>query len=77
MPVNLSIKNVPDDVAEKLRERAKQNRRSLQGELLCILEEAAKPKKLTVGEFARKVESLGFHTPSESVEIIRRERDER
>ncbi len=38
MPVNLSIKNVPDDLAERLRQRAKRNRRSLQGELLAMLE---------------------------------------
>ena len=41
MPVNLSIRNVPDDVAERLRERARQNHRSLQGELMAIFEEAA------------------------------------
>jgi plasmid stability protein len=38
MPVSLSIKNVPEDLAERLRERAKRNHRSLQGELLAILE---------------------------------------
>jgi plasmid stability protein len=40
MPVNLSVKNVPDDVAERLRRRAAANRRSLQRELLNILETA-------------------------------------
>ena len=42
MPVNLSIKNTPDDVAERLRRRAARNRRSLQGELLAIVEAAAR-----------------------------------
>ncbi len=41
MPVNLSIKNVPDAVAEALRTRAERNHRSLQGELMVILESAA------------------------------------
>jgi plasmid stability protein len=41
MPVNLSIKNVPDVLAERLRERAARAHRSLQGELKAILEEAA------------------------------------
>jgi len=36
MPVNLSIKNAPDDVVERLRRRAAKNHRSLQGELLAI-----------------------------------------
>ena len=33
MPVNLSVKNVPDALAQRLRERAHRNRRSLQREL--------------------------------------------
>jgi plasmid stability protein len=41
MPVNLSVKNVPDPLAERLRLRADRNRRSLQKELLSILEAAA------------------------------------
>ena len=42
MPVNLSIKNVPDEIAEGLRNRAALNQRSLQQELLEILKQAAK-----------------------------------
>jgi plasmid stability protein len=41
MTVTLSIKHVPDDVAQRLRERAAANRRSLQQELLTIAEQAA------------------------------------
>lgn len=41
MPVNLSIKNVPDDVDSRLRNRAVENQRSLQEELLIILKNAA------------------------------------
>jgi antitoxin FitA len=41
MTVSLSIKNVPDDLAKRLRARAERNRRSLQRELLSILEQAA------------------------------------
>ncbi len=42
MPVNLSIKNVPDEVVAGLRNRAANNQRSLQAELLDILKRAAK-----------------------------------
>ena len=38
MSVNLSIKNAPDDVVARLRERASRNHRSLQGELMAIIE---------------------------------------
>ena len=40
MPVTLTIKHVPDDLAEKLRQRAASRHRSLQGELLVMLNEA-------------------------------------
>ena len=40
MPVNLSIKGVPDELAERLRERAASNHRSLQGELMAIVSDA-------------------------------------
>jgi plasmid stability protein len=41
MPVNLSIKGVPDDLADRLRARAERHHRSLQGELMAIVEQAA------------------------------------
>jgi plasmid stability protein len=41
MPVNLSIKDVPDDLAERLRQRAARHHRSLQGELMAIVEQAS------------------------------------
>ena len=37
---NLSIKDVPDAWAESLRQRAARNHRSLQGELMAIIERA-------------------------------------
>ena len=40
---NLSIKDVPEDVAEALRQRAAHNHRSLQGELMAIITEAVQP----------------------------------
>jgi plasmid stability protein len=42
MSVTLSIKNVPDEVARALRNRAVSNQRTLQEELLHILKQAAK-----------------------------------
>lgn len=38
---NLSIKDVPEAMAHALRERAARNHRSLQGELMAIIEQAA------------------------------------
>jgi plasmid stability protein len=38
---SLSIKDVPESLTEALRQRAARNHRSLQGELMCIIESAA------------------------------------
>lgn len=38
---NLSIKDVPEALAEKIRQRAARNHRSLQGELMAMLDAAA------------------------------------
>jgi plasmid stability protein len=75
--VNLSVKNVPEDVVERLRQRAKRHHRSLQGELLVILEESVEPKKLTVEETYRRIKALHFSTPDESTAWIRELRDAR
>lgn len=88
MAVSLSIKNVPDGLVERLRIRAKANHRSLQGELLAILEEtiAARPltrdegvapKRLTLEEVYQRGKSLGLPSEPLSVDIIRKDRDAR
>jgi plasmid stability protein len=73
--MNLSIKNVPDDVVQRLRERAARHHRSLQGELLAIIEEAS--NRLTAKELLAEVRKLGLSSPSESTDLIRADRDSR
>lgn len=78
MPVNLSIKNAPDDVVQRLKARATRHHRSLQGELLAILEEAAQPpRQVTVDEVLTEVRRLQLTTPAESAVMVRAERDAR
>ncbi len=50
MTVTLTIKQVPAALARRLKQRAKANRRSLQGELLCIIEAAASQDASAVAE---------------------------
>lgn len=76
MAVTLSVKNVPEKLAERLRQRAARNHRSLQGELMAILEDAGRPL-LTIDDLAKKAKALGLRTPADSVEIIRATRDGR
>lgn len=76
MTVNLSIKNVPDDLAEKLRHRALKNHRSLQGELMAILEEAlCKKEVLTPSQLLIEVRKMKLQTESDSAHWIRGDRD--
>ena len=59
---NISIKDVPEQWAEALRQRAARNHRSLQGELMSLIERA-------VGE--------PFTQGPMSVDIIRQDRASR
>ena len=78
MSVNLSIKNVPDEIAEQLKRRAAKSHRSLQGELMSIIEEAvAKNKTMTPSELLKEIQLLGLSTPSESRDMARDDRDAR
>jgi antitoxin FitA len=78
MTVNLSIKNAPDHVVERLRRRAERNHRSLQGELMAIIEAAAMAEgKLSPVEFVKEVQKLGLTSPSEATAMIREDRDSR
>ncbi len=45
MTTTLSIKNAPDDAVAKLRKRAERHHRSLQGELMAIIEAAAREEQ--------------------------------
>ena len=78
MPVNLSIKSVPDGMAKQLRGRAAQHHRSLQGELMAILEESVgHSQKLSPAELLARVRSSGLRTPAESAKMTRQARDAR
>ena len=78
MSVNLSIKNVPEELAERLRLRAAASHRSMQGELMAILEEALTERRpLTLQEVRKKVSELVLQTPDEAAQMIRADRDSR
>lgn len=77
MPVNLSIKNVPDELAQRLRERARRHHRSLQGELMAIIEEEMAPRRLTIDQAYQRVQELGLKTGSETAGMVREDRDAR
>ena len=77
MPVNLSIKNAPEELVRQLRERAGRHHRSLQGELLAIIEAAVQDRRATPAEILAEVRRLGLRTPSEAAALVRADRDGR
>ena len=77
MTMNLSVKNVPDEWVERLRARAKQNHRSLQGEMMAILEEALNVNTISVRELYEAGRATGVRMADESAAMIREDRDAR
>ena len=87
--VTLSVKNVPADLAKRLKERAQKNNRSLQGELLTILEDAGHAQlslsdiaaghgQLSLSDIAALAKKLGIKSDkNESTQWIREDRDAR
>lgn len=90
MAVNLSVKNVPEDLADLLRQRAARSRRTLQRELLSILEaavgqtasqpniaDAPQRAALTIEELAEISRKLYPNGTESSVSYLRQLRDNR
>jgi plasmid stability protein len=76
--LNRSIKNAPNHLVQRLRQRAKRHHRSLQGELLAIIEAAAEEERpATPTEVLAEVRRLGLRTPGEAAGLIRDDRDRR
>lgn len=71
------IREVPDTVIEALKRRARSRHRSLQGELLSLLEEAAETADRSPATIARRVrEALAARggTFTDSTPLIRDDR---
>lgn len=78
MSVDLSIEYAPDELVNRLRERASRHRRSLQGEVLAILEDCVRSEeRLSPDDVLAEIRRLDLHTPSESAAMIRADRDAR
>jgi plasmid stability protein len=77
MALTLSIKKVPEKLVKRLRRKAAIHKRSLQGELLAILEEATSPGSMTVEELWQEARRLGPPTLGDSTKMIREDRDAR
>ena len=73
----LSIKNVPDELLDRLRNQAKSHHRSIQGELMAILESSIEPRRLSISEVHDVVKGFGLRKSDDSTHWIRETRDGR
>ena len=72
MPTTLTLKNIPDDVYERLKLSAQTHRRSMNSEVIVCLEAVLLPAKLTVMERlarARELRDALPHGPFEANDI--------
>jgi plasmid stability protein len=58
MAVSLSIKDVPDRLARALRDRAARNHRSIQGELMHIIEQAVEERPFRAKELVERLRAI-------------------
>jgi plasmid stability protein len=70
--VTITVKNIPEQVYERIKVRATTNHRSINGEILSILEQAVSLPPIDVEatlERARKVRELTAHYVATAEEI--------
>ena len=58
MPTTLTLKNIPDELYERLKSAASLHRRSLNGEAIVCLEKALKANKISVEERLERARRL-------------------
>lgn len=67
MPRSLTLKNLPDDLYDRLKQAAQQHRRSLNNEAIVCLEVALPPQPITATERLDQIRALRHSLPTEAV----------
>lgn len=78
VPTTLTLKNIPDEIYERLKASAAANRRSLNSEAILCLERALGPKKVTIEERLRRADQLharlrGPGLSLDEIDLLKRE----
>ncbi|MBI5720408.1 MAG: Arc family DNA-binding protein [Burkholderiales bacterium] len=63
MPTTLTLKNIPDEVYERLRASAAAHRRSLNSEAIVCLETVLNPGQLTADERLARIRAVRVQPP--------------
>jgi plasmid stability protein len=73
----ITVKNIPDDVYERIKEQAKRNRRSINSEIIMLMERAVMSYRIDpeeILESARVIrESLDFVATEEEINRAKNE----
>ena len=71
---NITLKNIPERLYERLKQSAEQHRRSLNSEVIACLERSVLPRPLDVEEIllrARELRRLAGRAPLKTEELLR------
>jgi len=60
--MNFTLKNIPEDIYEKIKIRAERNNRSINGEIISILGAAVMTRRRNVAEILALADELRSHT---------------
>jgi plasmid stability protein len=60
--MNFTLKNIPNDIYEKIKIRAERNQRSVNGEIISILSETTRPRSKNAVEILARADALRART---------------
>ncbi|HZT25397.1 MAG TPA: hypothetical protein VFA57_06805 [Pseudolabrys sp.] len=72
---DILVRNLKEETARRLKEKAKAEDKSLGETVRQLLEEATKPSKAELVETARRIRSMSPYSDIDSTDLIREDRD--
>jgi plasmid stability protein len=75
---SLTVKNIPEDLYDKLKQRAKANQRSVNKEIIVCIQEAVESRRIDPDKFLARIEALHsrISAPLLTDKLLRRARTE-
>lgn len=73
MPVNITIKGIPDELHRKLKESAARNRRSINNEIILVMENGLRRNLFEKPEPAPLLPKLTYRITNEEIDRWKRE----
>ena len=69
---NITIKNIPDDLYNKIKITAQENRRSINNEIINRLDKSLRSTKIDINSFLRRIENFqnSIEIPSLTDDLI-------